>query len=86
MKLLYLLQEHFVDVMRHQEFLLLPPEEVASLLSSDDIFVPNEETIFHALILWAKHDTNERKNHLAKLLEHIKLPLMSPQVTSKYTL
>merc|ERR550532_3094861 len=40
--------EHFVDVMRNQEFLLLPPEEVGKLLSSDFLNVPNEETIFHA--------------------------------------
>ena len=77
---LYCLQEHFVDVMRNQEFLILPPDDVAKLLSSDDLNVPNEETIFHALVTWAKNDSANRKQHLAKLLAHIKLPLMPPQV------
>ena len=76
------LQEHFVDVVRNQEFLMLPPDEVAKLLASEDVFVPNEETIFHALVMWAKHDTVNRRKYLAKLLEHIKMPLMSPQVWS----
>ena len=69
-----------MDVMRNQEFLLLPEEEVGNLLSSDDLNVPNEETIFHALVLWIKHDGPNRRKHLAKLLSHIKLPLMAPQV------
>ena len=77
----FFLQEHFVDVMRNQEFLLLPPDDVGKLLSSDDLNVPNEETIFHALVMWAKHDPPIRKKQLAKLLAHIKLPLMSPQVS-----
>ena len=67
--------------MRNQEFLILPPDDVAKLLSSDDLNVPNEETIFHAFVMWAKHDTTNRRKHLAKLLAHIKLPLMAPQVT-----
>lgn len=71
--------EHFVDVMRNQEFLLLPPEDVGELLSSDDLNVPNEETIYHALVIWVKHEGATRKKYLAKLLSHIKLPLMAPQ-------
>ena len=69
--------------MRNQEFLILPPEDVARLLSSDELNVPSEETIFHALVLWAKHDTPNRRKHLAKLLAHIKLPLMAPQVRGR---
>ena len=74
-------QEHFVEVMRNQEFLLLPPDDVSELLSSDDLNVPTEETIYHALVIWIKHDNANRKQHLAKLLAHIKLPLMAPQVS-----
>ena len=69
-----------MEVMRNQEFLLLPPDDVSELLSSDDLNVPTEETIYHALVIWIKHDNASRKQHLAKLLAHIKLPLMAPQV------
>ena len=59
---------------------MLPADDLVRLLASEDINVPNEETIFHSLVLWAKHDPSNRKKHLAKLLAHIKLPLLSPQV------
>ncbi|KAI0237978.1 Kelch-like protein 5 [Lamellibrachia satsuma] len=71
--------EFFVEVMRNQEFLLLPPGDIATLLASEDINVPNEETVFHALVMWVKHDTAKRSQHLGPLLAHIKLPLLSPQ-------
>ncbi|XP_071088582.1 kelch-like protein 5 isoform X3 [Haliotis cracherodii] len=71
--------ENFVEVMNNQEFLILPSEEVCNLLASDDLNVPNEETIFEALVKWSKHDLNNRKKCLPKLLSHIKLPLMAPQ-------
>lgn len=73
------LMDNFVQVMHNQEFLLLPADEVCRLLASDDLNVPDEETIFQALIMWAKHDLLNRKKYLSKLLAHIKLPLMSPQ-------
>ncbi|KAK0046000.1 kelch-like protein 5, partial [Biomphalaria glabrata] len=71
--------DKFVDVMKNQEFLLLPCDEVCKLLSSDDLNVPNEETIFDAVLKWARHDLHNRKKSLAILLSHIKLPLMAPQ-------
>jgi hypothetical protein len=41
-----LLQEHFMEVMNNQEFLLLPGKELSNLLSSDDLNVPSEEHVF----------------------------------------
>ncbi|XP_041358583.1 kelch-like protein 5 isoform X1 [Gigantopelta aegis] len=76
--------EHFVDVILNQEFLILPCDEVSELLSSDDLNVPNEETIFEALVKWSKHDITNRRKMLSKLLSHIKLPLMAPQYIADY--
>jgi len=75
-------QEHFVDVMHNQEFVSMPADEVTKLLANDNLNVMNEEMVFHALVLWAKHDITARKKHLSKLLVHIKLPLLSPQVST----
>lgn len=66
--------------MNTQEFLILPPEEVAKLLASDDLNIQNEEIIYSALIMWINHDIANRKKYLAKLMSHIRLPLMSPTV------
>ena len=70
--------------MKNQEYLLLPPEEICNLLESEEINVPNEETIYHALVMWAKNDPSTRKAHLPRLLSLIKLPLLASQV-SVYT-
>ncbi|XP_077142614.1 kelch-like protein 4 isoform X2 [Ranitomeya variabilis] len=72
--------EHFIEVIRNQEFLLLPANEISKLLSSDDINVPDEETIFQALMQWVKHDVQMRQRDLGTLLSYIRLPLLPPQL------
>lgn len=54
-----------MEVIRNQEFLLLPVDEVAKLLASDDLNVPSEENIFHVSIVLCKkfvyHETSSKK-------------------------
>uniref|UniRef100_A0A671MZ71 Kelch-like protein 5 n=1 Tax=Sinocyclocheilus anshuiensis TaxID=1608454 RepID=A0A671MZ71_9TELE len=71
--------EHFMEVMRHQEFLLLPACEVEKLLASDDMNVPEEESVVTALLSWVRHDASSRQSQLPALLTHIRLPLLKPQ-------
>lgn len=63
-----------------QEFLLLPVEEMERLLTSDDVNVPDEETVVTSLLTWVGHDGATRQRHLPLLLAHIRLPLLQPQV------
>ncbi|XP_071628490.1 kelch-like protein 5 [Temnothorax longispinosus] len=70
--------EHFMEVTKNQEFLLLSANEVAKLLESEDLNVPSEETIFHALVTWLEHDPENRSKDASKLLGLVKLPLLSP--------
>ncbi|XP_018591146.1 kelch-like protein 5 [Scleropages formosus] len=70
--------EHFLEVMRNQEFLLLPPSEIEKLLSSDDMNVPDEETVMGALMSWVQQDCAGRQHYLPRLLAHIRLPLLAP--------
>ncbi|XP_074838962.1 kelch-like protein 1 isoform X2 [Carettochelys insculpta] len=72
--------ENIMEVIRNQEFLLLPAEELHKLLASDDVNVPDEETIFHALMMWVKYDTPRRCSDLSMLLAYIRLPLLPPQI------
>ncbi|CAB0005319.1 unnamed protein product [Nesidiocoris tenuis] len=69
--------EHFVEVLKHQEFLLLSSEEVSKLLSSDNLNVPSEEVIFQGLMTWINHDQDKRRPEIPKLLQFVKLPLLS---------
>ncbi|XP_032393622.1 kelch-like protein 5 isoform X1 [Etheostoma spectabile] len=71
--------EHFLEVMGCQEFLLLPVEEMERLITSDDVNVPDEETVVTSLLTWVLHDTNMRQHHLPLLLAHIRLPLLQTQ-------
>ncbi|XP_006639441.1 kelch-like protein 1 isoform X1 [Lepisosteus oculatus] len=71
--------EHIMEVIRNQEFLLLSADEILQLLASDDVNVPDEETIFHALISWVKYDT-QRCKYLSTLLAYIRLPLLPAQL------
>ncbi|KAK7863983.1 hypothetical protein R5R35_000091 [Gryllus longicercus] len=70
--------EHFMEVIRNQEFLMLSADEVAKLLASDDLNVPCEEMIFHAFMSWVKYDLPARKKDISRLLALVKLPLLSP--------
>ncbi|KPP59199.1 kelch-like protein 4-like [Scleropages formosus] len=74
------LQEHFLEVIQNQEFLLLPTTEIVKLLASDDINVPDEETIFQALMMWVRQDVQQRQQDLGLLLSYIRLPLLPPQL------
>uniref|UniRef100_A0A672JFS5 BTB domain-containing protein n=1 Tax=Salarias fasciatus TaxID=181472 RepID=A0A672JFS5_SALFA len=71
--------EHFLEVVSGQEFLLLPVEEMERLLTSDDINVPDEETVVTSLLTWVCHDAPARQRHLPLLLSHVRLPLLQPQ-------
>ncbi|KAF7241994.1 Kelch-like protein 1 [Varanus komodoensis] len=73
------LRENIMEVIRNQEFLLLPAEELHKLLASDDLNVPDEETIFDALMKWVKYDMQRRCTDLSMLLAYIRLPLLPPQ-------
>ncbi|KAM9205420.1 kelch-like protein 1 isoform 2-T2 [Mergus octosetaceus] len=72
--------ENIMEVIRNQEFLLLPAEELHKLLASDDVNVPDEETIFHALMMWVKYDMQRRCSDLSMLLAYVRLPLLPPQI------
>ncbi|XP_031732136.1 kelch-like protein 5 isoform X1 [Anarrhichthys ocellatus] len=71
--------EHFLEVVGGQEFLLLPVEEMERLITSDDVNVPDEETVVTSLLTWVRHDAAMRQRHLPLLLAHIRLPLLQPQ-------
>lgn len=70
--------EHFNDVVKNEEFLLLPRDELAALLTCEELNVDSEEDVYNALISWARQDVDERQSFLAELLGIIRLPSLSP--------
>ena len=76
------LEKNFVEVSNSEEFLELSKEEISGLLCKDDLNVRSEEQVFEAVLLWVKHDVENRKNELPGLLEQVRLPLLPPQYLS----
>ncbi|XP_061832638.1 kelch-like protein 3 [Nerophis lumbriciformis] len=70
-------EQHFSEVVQCEEFVALSLQQVCSLFSSDKLTVCTEEKVFEAMISWIKHDKSARVEHMPKLMEHVRLPLLS---------
>ncbi|KAJ8371039.1 hypothetical protein SKAU_G00110670 [Synaphobranchus kaupii] len=72
----YVLQ-HFVEVSKTEEFMLLPLKQVLDLISSDSLNVPSEEEVYKAVLSWIKHDTDGRRQHVPRLMKCVRMPLLT---------
>nr|MBE5725388.1 diablo [Cucujiformia]NVI72873.1 diablo [Cucujiformia] len=72
-------QHNFQEVMDSEEFLLLPVSQLVDIISSDELNVRTEEQVFNAAMLWVKYNVSERRQHLPQVLQHVRLPLLSPK-------
>ncbi|KAM3959161.1 kelch-like protein diablo [Aphomia sociella] len=72
-------QQNFPEVMESEEFLLLPAAQLVDIVSSDELNVRSEEQTFQAVMSWVKYNVAERRQHLAQVLQHVRLPLLSPK-------
>ena len=70
--------KNFSDVAKSEEFLSLPPDEVVTLISREELNVRTEEEVFEAVLQWVKKDIVERKDFISELLKHVRLPLICP--------
>ncbi|XP_067859642.1 kelch-like protein diablo isoform X1 [Heptranchias perlo] len=68
---------HFSVVHAQEEFLSLSAEKLTEIIASDDLSITTEEMVFEAVMLWLEKDQS-RKQNFEKILEHIRLPLISP--------
>ncbi|TNN85481.1 Kelch-like protein 20 [Liparis tanakae] len=71
------IHEHFSSVSQQDEFLSLCVDKLAEIIASDFLNVPQEEMVFEAAMSWLNTCTT-RKQSFEKVLEHIRLPLISP--------
>ncbi|XP_056263451.1 kelch-like protein 2 isoform X2 [Pseudoliparis swirei] len=71
------IHEHFSAVSQQDEFLSLCVDKLAEIIASDFLNVPQEEMVFEAAMSWLNTCTT-RKQSFEKVLECIRLPLISP--------
>ncbi|KAB7495278.1 Kelch-like protein 20 [Armadillidium nasatum] len=72
-------QQHFLEVMESEEFMDLPVNQLMDIISSDELNVRSEEQVFNAVMAWVKYNVTERRPFLGQVLEHVRLPLLSPK-------
>ncbi|KAJ8393895.1 hypothetical protein AAFF_G00056240 [Aldrovandia affinis] len=70
-------EQHFSEVMLGEEYMGLSLQQVCGLISSDKLTVSTEEKVFEAMVSWIKHDKEARLEHMPRLMEHVRLPLLS---------
>ncbi|XP_056437887.1 kelch-like protein 20 isoform X2 [Gadus chalcogrammus] len=68
---------NFKTVYQQEEFLSLCLDKLTQIIASDQLNVPQEEMVFEAAMLWL-NKCSSRKQSFDKVLEHIRLPLISP--------
>jgi kelch-like protein 1/4/5 len=69
---------NFMQVWKNQEFYQLDQFQLGNLLKSNDLNVPTEQEVFHALMAWVQHDAEHRKKYISELLALVRLPLLQP--------
>ncbi|XP_030829309.1 kelch-like protein 12 [Strongylocentrotus purpuratus] len=69
---------HFSEITKEDEFLDLTPDEFSQLICRDNLEMSDESEVYEAVIRWVKHNKDERNDQLFSVLEHVRLPLLSP--------
>lgn len=74
---------NFADIVTtSDELKSLSKEELVMILASDDLDIETEADAHAAVLSWLFHDLEERRQHLADVLSHVRLPLLSSQSLS----
>ena len=69
--------EHFLEVVKSDEFLELDKEGLIDLLKCNSLQVYSEDEIFNAVELWINHHYEQRKRYASDVLQHVRIPLIS---------
>lgn len=70
--------------MESEEFLYLPLDQLVEIISNDELNVKHEEQVYQAVMNWIRFGLDERKQHLAQLLQHVRLPLVNCKYLIKF--
>lgn len=69
--------KHYEEIIKHDEFKMLPIDQVESLVQCNNLQVNTEEPVYQSVINWIKHDEESRSNLLPRLLQHVRLPVLT---------
>ena len=70
----------FTEVATSEEFLGQTVDQVVEILSQDNLRVHLEEEVYDVAVGWINFDSAHRSRYMSVLLNHVRLPLLSPTV------
>ena len=78
-----MIQENFVMVSRSDGFKKCSIEILIDFVKSEDLKVMKEEEVYEAVMQWVRYNSYDGEKNLAKILQHVRMPLMSPLYISE---
>lgn len=70
--------KHFCSVSLQEEYLQLSKDKLIEFLKDEDLNVNSEEQVYYSAVRWLDYNSEGRKSDFDKVLEHVRLPLISP--------
>lgn len=70
--------QFFPVVCLQEEFEKLGQAKLVELIRDDDLYIESEEEVFNSVVRWLDHDPDTRSLNFQDVLEHVRLPLLSP--------
>ncbi|XP_054368306.2 kelch repeat and BTB domain-containing protein 3 isoform X3 [Mirounga angustirostris] len=76
---LYFVQNHFSLLFKSSDFLEMNFGVLQKCLESDELNVPEEETVLKVVLSWTKHNLESRQKHLPYLIKKVRLHQLSEE-------
>ncbi|KAL4239391.1 hypothetical protein ACF0H5_000208 [Mactra antiquata] len=70
--------KNFPSVSLQEEYLQLTKDKLIEFIQDEELNAETEEQVYKAVVRWLDYDTEGRKQDFERVLEHVRLPLMSP--------
>ncbi|XP_064192820.1 kelch-like protein 25 isoform X1 [Anguilla rostrata] len=67
---------HFESVRDTEDFYGLSKDKLLDLILSDELEIEDEQLVFGAVMRWVRYDLDGRREHLAELLQGVRLALL----------
>lgn len=77
---------HFSEVVDYDDILSLSSDDLAELISEDNLNIRREETVFECVMKWVETNIDERMKQIGTLFKHIRFVLIDEEyITDKVT-
>ncbi len=63
----------FKDVVSGPEFLDMSADEVEKYIQNENLRIPNEDVVYHAVISWIRHQPEERESRFSQIVKSVRL-------------